>query len=261
MPNSHGDFVWYELITTEPEKAEDFYRTVFDWKTRDAGHPDMRYTLIEAGSADVGGVMELPAEARDAGGKPGWIGYVGVENVDTAARKVTEGGGAIHRQPADIPGVGRFAIAADPQGAAFCLFADSNGGTSEANSMAVGHIGWNELHSTDWKSGFDFYAKQFGWSKDEAMDMGPMGTYQLFRTGGENAVGGMMDDKAFPRPAWLFYVSVDDIDATLDRVTANGGQLVHGPSEVPGGMWIINALDPQGAMFAAVGPRASKGEQ
>lgn len=259
MPNSQNDFVWYELLTTQPEKAESFYSDVFGWSARDSGMPDMRYTLLSASSADIGGVMELPADVRDAGGKPGWIGYVGVDDVDAAAAKVTQDGGTIHREPDDIPGVGRFAVAADPQGAAFCLFSTASEGKSDARSMKTGHIGWNELHSTDWKSGFDFYEKQFGWAKSQAMDMGPMGTYQIFNAGKDD-LGGMMDDKEFPRPAWLFYVSVDDIDATLDRVTSNGGQLLHGPSEVPGGMWIINALDPQGAMFAAVGPRPNKGD-
>ncbi|RJF90997.1 VOC family protein [Sphingomonas cavernae] len=259
MSSSQSDFVWYELLTTEPEKAESFYSDVFGWNARDAGMPDMRYTLLSASDADIGGVMELPAELCDAGGKPGWVGYVGVEDVDAAAAKVAQDGGTIHRDPDDIPGVGRFAVAADPQGAAFCLFSTASEGTNAARSMKTGHIGWNELHSTDWKSGFDFYEKQFGWRKSEALDMGPMGTYQIFNAGKDD-LGGMLDDKEFPHPAWLYYVSVDDIDATLKRVTDKGGKLLYGPSEVPGGMWIINALDPQGAMFAAVGPRPNKGD-
>lgn len=257
MSGSQGDFVWYELVTTDPQKAESFYGDVFGWNTRDAGNPDMRYTLLSSNGADVGGVMKLPPEACDAGGKPGWIGYVGVDDVDAAAAKLVQDGGTIRRPPEDIPGVGRFAVAADPQGAVFCLFTGPSDGTSEARSMKTGHVGWNELHSNDWKSGFDFYEKQFGWRKSEAIDMGPMGTYQIFNAG-QDDLGGMMDDKEFPHPAWLYYVSVADIDATLDRVTANGGKILYGPGEVPGGMWIINALDPQGAMFAAVGPRPNK---
>ena len=99
-------------------------------------------------------------------------------------------------------------------------------------------------------------AKLFGWAKSDAFDMGEMGTYLLFNAGGD-AIGGMMNSPNFPRPAWLFDINVDDIDAAHKRLTAAGGQVLFGPSEVPGGGWIIQATDPQGAMFAIVGPRKS----
>jgi predicted enzyme related to lactoylglutathione lyase len=64
-----------------------------------------------------------------------------------------------------------------------------------------------------------------------------------------------MNSPDFPRPSWLFYFNVDDIDAAHRRIAANGGTLMHGPSEVPGGQWIVQASDPQGVVFAVVGPR------
>ena len=82
-----------------------------------------------------------------------------------------------------------------------------------------------------------------------------MGLYQLFCTGGE-AVGGMMTKvPEMPVAAWLYYFNVDAIDAAAQRVTAAGGKVVNGPMEVPGGSWIINAADPQGALFALVAPK------
>jgi predicted enzyme related to lactoylglutathione lyase len=88
------------------------------------------------------------------------------------------------------------------------------------------------------------------------MDMGPMGTYLLFNAGGD-AIGGMMNDPAFKRPMWLYYFNVDDIEAAQARVQAAGGSVLNGPHEVPGGSWVIQAQDPQGAKFALVGPRKS----
>ena len=82
-----------------------------------------------------------------------------------------------------------------------------------------------------------------------------MGTCLLFNAGGD-AIGGMMNSPDLPRPAWLFYFNVEDIDAAHRRLTDAGGQVRFGPTEVPGGGWIIQATDPQGAMFALVGPRA-----
>jgi predicted enzyme related to lactoylglutathione lyase len=84
--------------------------------------------------------------------------------------------------------------------------------------------------------------------------MGPMGIYQLFATR-DVPVGGMMTrNDAIPAPVWLYYFNVDEIGAAVARVTDAGGQVLNGPHQVPGGSWIAQCRDPQGAMFAMVGP-------
>ena len=101
-----------------------------------------------------------------------------------------------------------------------------------------------------------FYADMFGWTKADAIDMGPMGKYQLFNHG-DKTIGGMMQKPPnIPVAMWNFYFNTSDVDAASARVTAAGGKVVHGPVEVPGGQWIVQALDPQGALFAVVGARA-----
>jgi predicted enzyme related to lactoylglutathione lyase len=251
-PNS---FVWYELMTTDLDAAETFYRAVVGWTAQDSGQPDMRYTIMSAGEKMVAGLMTLPPEVSEAGGRPAWLGYIGTPDVDAATAGVKRAGGAVHRPPADIPGVGRFSVVADPQGAVFMLFTPNGGEASPVPPGTPGRVGWHELYAADWKTAFDFYAGQFGWTKDQAVDMGEMGIYQLFAAGGP-AIGGMMNKPDMvPMPAWLFYFNVDAADAAAARVTANGGQLLMGPMEVPGGSWILQAMDPQGAIFALVAPR------
>lgn len=249
MANSH---VWYELITTDQPAAERFYADVVGWKMTDSGMPGMKYTIINAGETPVGGVMSM-----DNGPPPVWMGYIGVDDVDAYAAKVKAAGGAVHKGPEDIPGVGRFAVVVDPQGAAFVLFKGNGAPDPEPLPyMTPGTTGWHELHTTDWEAAWDFYSGLFGWAKDEAMDMGPMGTYQLFGTGaGANAVGAMFNSSDAPRPMWLYYFGVPSIAAAQAKIEAGGGKVINGPMEVPGGMWIVNALDPQGAMFALVGPK------
>jgi hypothetical protein len=149
---------------------------------------------------------------------PFWMGYFGVPDIDAAAARLTGAGGTVHRGPFDIPDVGRIALVADPQGAGFAMIT----GVSDQPS--------------------------------DALDMGPAGTYQLVAADGIQ-IGGMMNSPNFQQPAWLYYFGVDGIDAASARVTANGGAILHGPSEVPGGAFISQAQDPQGAMFALVGPR------
>jgi uncharacterized protein len=258
MSDSHGKFCWYELLTTDPTAAGAFYTRVIGWNIEDSGHPGMAYSLFKLAAQGIGGMMALPEEARKSGARPGWMGYIWVRDLDAAVTKLRASGGAIHRPAEDIPGIGRFAVVADPQGAAFVLFrnfGDQEGPTHAPG--APGTIGWQELHAVDPEGAFDFYANQFGWTKADALDMGePMGIYQIFSIN-DVPIGGMMkkmDD--FPIPFWLFYINIDDIDAAVARVTVANGKVLNGPHQVPGGSWIVQGLDPQGAMFALVGPRA-----
>jgi predicted enzyme related to lactoylglutathione lyase len=244
-------FAWYELMTSDLPAAQRFYADVAGWTIEDAGMPGMTYLLARAGGAIVAGLMTLPSEAT--GAVPGWLGYVGVADVDAAAEALAVAGGTVHRPPADIPGVGRFAVVADPQGAVFALFG-SDARPPQARPATPGHFGWHELHARDWEPAFAFYSGLFGWQKAEAMDIGPMGTYQLFATGGA-PVGGMMTVAQAPAPYWLFYITVADVDAATARLTEGGGTVLYGPTEVPGGSWIVQARDPQGAVFAVTGPR------
>jgi len=255
MTMSSSNFVWYELMTTDDEAAATFYKAVIGWNAADSGLADRRYTIFSAGKVGVGGAIALPAEAVRSGAKPMWEGYIGVDDVDGYVARVKRAGGTVHRAAEDIPGVGRFAMAADPQGAPFILFTPSPGAGQPPERPAPGTpglTGWHELHAADWKSAFAFYSDLFGWQEADAVDMGPMGVYQLFSAGGE-AIGGMMTKMdATPAPMWLYYFNVEAIAAAGARVTDNGGRVVNGPHEVPGGSWVVQCLDPQGAMFALV---------
>ena len=258
MTRYHGRFGWYELMTSDTAAALAFYRAVIGWDYQDAGMPGMDYGLLKAGDTAVAGLMAIPADACAAGAKPGWIGYVAVDDVDAVAAGFAADGGTVHRAPADIPGVGRFAIVSDPQGATLAIITEPESATAERlQPMKAGHGSWHELLAPDWDAALSFYAPRFGWGKVQAIDMGPMGTYQLYGPNDE-AIGGMMTrPQGFSGPPWTYYFAVDEINAALDRVKVHGGTLLNGPQEVPGGAWIIQALDPQGAMFALVAPPAA----
>lgn len=253
---SASPFVWYELMTSDATAAEAFYRSVIGWQTADAGMPGMRYTLLSVGDTAIAGLMDLPAEARTAGARPGWLGYIAVDDVDARLAQLLQAGGAVHHPAQDIPGVGRFATVADPQGAAFCLFKGSSAEQPPQPAAGTpGSFGWHELCAGDLVSAWPFYSSLFGWTKDEAMDMGAMGIYQLFAAGGP-AIGGMMTrPPEVPQPCWLYYVNVEAIDAAAARVKAASGQLISEPMAVPGGSWVVQCLDPQGAMFAMLAPK------
>ena len=253
--STHSTFVWHELMTTDPVAATAFYTAVIGWKAQDSGMSEVPYTILSVGETPIGGLMELPIDARANGARPGWIGYIGVDDVDACVAAIAACGGAVLLPPFDIANVGRIAMVSDPQGAAFYVM---RGASDEASTACdperAGHGAWHELHATDGTRATDFYTSQFGWGKSRGVDMGPMGLYQLFSVEGRD-LGGIMTNARFPRPAWLVYFRVDGIERAAARISQAGGQVINGPMEVPGGGWIVNGLDPEGAMFALTGTR------
>ena len=123
-----GNFVWHELRTTDMKAAEAFYTHVVGWQAKGSGDPGgVPYTLLSAGGLDTAGLMGLAPEMVEGGMKPGWVGFIGVDDVDAYAKRVEQGGGKLHCAPMDIPNVGRFASAEDPQGAVFALHSKKKG--------------------------------------------------------------------------------------------------------------------------------------
>ncbi len=253
-----NQFFWYELMTSDVKAAEAFYSAVIGWTTTPFEGSAHDYTVVNAGDRGVGGLMTLPPEAAANGMKPCWIGYVHVTDIDAKVAEVQAAGGKLHKGPDPIPTVGRFAVVSDPQGAMFNMLQPEGPDMPAMERGTIGKIDWNELHSSDWESGYEFYAKLFGWSKTTSMDMGPMGTYQLFSMGSDGDDGGMMNlagEEAKLPPYWGFYVSVDAAEAAAERIRANGGTVLMGPHEVPGPSYIVTGMDPQGAMFSVVAPK------
>ena len=248
---SHGAFCWYELATTDTQAARAFYADVIGWSADDV--PGMQYTLLKAGDAMVGGLMPLPDHVRAAGIPPHWIAYIAVDDVDQYTTRAQAAGATLRHGPADIQGVGRFAILTDPQHAAFTLFKGMGEAPPPPAAMTPGHVGWHELRTTDQNAAFDFYAGLFGWTRADALDMGPMGTYQMFAQDGVTR-GGIMTGEPGAKPAWLLYFNVDALDRAAQRAQLAGGMIISGAQEVPGGLWVAQLRDPQGASFAIVSP-------
>src|SRR5271156_1778489 len=119
-----SNFVWYELVTSDAKAAEVFYRGVVGWDADvQAGlTPGEPYTILKAGKVPVAGMMAMPKEFFASGNKPGWIGYIGVEDVEAYTKRVQAAGGKVYRPVQEIPSVGQFSIVSDPQGTVFALF-------------------------------------------------------------------------------------------------------------------------------------------
>jgi predicted enzyme related to lactoylglutathione lyase len=252
--NSHGRFVWYELITTDVEAAKAFYAEVLGWGVEDAGHG---YTLFTARGATVSGLMHLSEEAKRMGLRPSWLGYVGVDDVDASVERIKQLGGTAY-PPMQIPNVSHLSVAVDPQKATIAVFKWLNGRREPPELNAPGGVGWHELLADDWEKAWPFYSELFGWQKGEA-ETSATGPYQVFSVGGQMIGGMIKKPPVIANTFWLYYFNVGDIDDAIKRIRARGGTILEGPSEVPGSRWIVQAVDPQGAVFALEGKRRFDG--
>lgn len=112
---THGAFSWSELITTDPAAAADFYGPLFGWQIETMDMPAGPYRVVKLGDQAIGGIMSMPLGAPAM--PPNWGCYVTVDQVDALVERVVDLGGTVIVAPMPVPGVGRFAVIQDPQGA------------------------------------------------------------------------------------------------------------------------------------------------
>ncbi len=260
MGDQHGDFIWYELLTTDPDAAQRFYSAVVGWDFAPSGMPCGDYRFFSYAGQGIGGMLHITPEDCAKGARAAWLGYIGVNDVDASAASIQAAGGHVYIPPTDIPGVGRFAMVSDPQGHPFYLMRGSSPEASKSFSMdGIGHCVWNELNAQEHKAMLAFYGEQFGWQSGDFMDMGPMGEYRFITQNGVS-IGAMMTvTPGTQDPQWTYYFMVADIDVAAAAIVAEGGQVLQGPSEVPGTLFMVRGLDPLGTEFAIVGQRHGAG--
>jgi predicted enzyme related to lactoylglutathione lyase len=244
-----GRPVWYELMTTDTAAAETFYKKVIGWTSAPFGASPTPYTTFtRSGDANVAGLMKTPDGMNMP---PFWAMYVAVPKLEEAVAHIKRLKGSELSPVIEVPTVGRLQMMKDPQGAAFYIIEPSSNEERPEKAPEVGEASWHELMTTDATAAMKFYNEVFGWQPSEALDMGAMGKYQMFNRP-HGMIGGMMNkppEMAQVPPHWLIYFRVPDINAAAERVKANGGKILNGPMEVPGGDWVLNAMDPQGAAF------------
>jgi predicted enzyme related to lactoylglutathione lyase len=245
-----GRPVWYELMTSDPAAAETFYKKVVGWTAAPFEESPNPYTVFKrSGDVGVAGLMKTPDGMNMP---PFWSMYIAVPKLEEALAHIKRLGGSELSGIIDVPTVGRLEMVKDPQGAAFYIIEPEPRGERPETAPEVGEASWHELMTTDMDAAMKFYQDVFGWKPSESMDMGEMGRYQMFDRP-HGMIGGMMNkgpEMANVPPYWGIYFRVPDVDAAVERVKANGGQILNGPMEVPGGDRILNALDPQGAAFS-----------
>ena len=111
----------FEFLSDDPEKSRRFYSTVFGWKYDDSSMPG--YTLIDTGSEPGGGLMKRPEQA------PGVVlnVYFLVDDMRKTLDTIKASGGMVLVDQTEIPNVGWWAFAADPEGIPFGIYKSAQG--------------------------------------------------------------------------------------------------------------------------------------
>ena len=245
-----GRPLWYELMTTDMKAAETFYKKVVGWTSAPFEGSPQPYTIFSrSAEVPVGGVMPTP---QGLTAPPFWAMYVGVPKLEETRDRITKLGGGECSPVIEVPNIGRMQMMKDPQGAAFYIYQPASADQPPEAAAEVGEASWHELMTTDAPAAMKFYTEIFGWQPSETLDMGPIGKYHMFNRP-HGMIGGMMNkppEMANVPPNWQIYFRVPAIDAAVERIKQNGGQILNGPMEVPGGDMVLNAMDPQGAAFS-----------
>jgi uncharacterized protein len=247
-----GRFAWYELLTTDTASAEAFYTDVVGYTTQQWGEGAKPYTMWMADETAIGGLKTLPDEAKAMGAPPHWLAYVATPDIKDTVEKAEGLGAKVLMPVMAIPDVGHVAIFADPQGAVLGLLQPESDMPRCASPKEPGVISWNELMAGDPNAGWEFYKELFGWEKTSEMDMGqPYGKYLMYGQG-EKTYGGFMNiPEGCKGPAsWVYYATVKDIEASVERAREKGGKVLNGPMDIPGGGKVAQIMDIEGAAFA-----------
>jgi predicted enzyme related to lactoylglutathione lyase len=246
----HGQFVWYELTTPDPEAAMKFYPRLTNWGTQ---RFDDDYMMWTQDGIPFAGLFRLNDEMKARGTPPNWMPYIETSDVDGTSSKAKSLGATIIVEPNDIPGTGRIAVVRDPQGAVFGIYKPFNQSIAWNGNPVLGKPSWHELMTSDHEAAEKFYSALFNWEKISEMDMGGGQMYHMFgQKGGSGMYGGMFsmnDEWKGMHPFWLVYFHVKDVGKAVESATKNGATIQRPQMDIPGGSIAILG-DPQGAGFA-----------
>ncbi|MFD7628786.1 VOC family protein [Streptomyces sp. NPDC059851] len=244
---------WVDLGTPDTEGAAAFYAGLFGWEYRPGGEEVGGYGMFRLDHKIVAGGTAVTAEQTP----PGWTVYFQSSDADATAAAVTQAGGTVRYEPADVQDYGRMAVFADPEGAAFATW-QPHGNTGLDAVQEVGTLCWAELCTADVAAAKDFYCSVFGWEIAEMAFEG--GSYKMAKPAGSpdrEAFGGLVPIAGDPvedsgRPYWTPYFEVADCDATAARAEDTGGEVRLAPVSMEGVGRFAKLADPYGARFAVI---------
>jgi len=242
---------WVDLMTSDVDRARDFYGRLFGWTASDPDETFGGYfNFSKDGILVAGGMAAMP----EAGPPNVWSVYLASDDARKTVEVATANGAQVIAPAMDVADMGTMAVMIDPTGAVIGTWQP---GTHKGFGIHAenGTPSWFELHTKDHAAAVEFYRTVFGW------DTSAVGDTDDFRyttaNDGEQQLAGVMDASAFlPSEVpshWAVYFGTDDTDATLAKIVELGGSVVEPAQDTPYGRLAV-AADPMGARFRLVAP-------
>ena len=244
-----GKFIWFDLATPAIADQKKFYGDVFGWTFETPIRTDDAYVVIRNRGRSIAGMFRHEPPGGEQDGAT-WISLMSVEDPDGASATVMANGGSVEIEPTNIAGRGRHAVFLDPAGAVFGVL-HSDSGDPPDEVVEVGGIIWADLFARDVDAVTQFYALL---APFEISDRGVTEevTRKVLSAHGMPRAGIVPVDEEANRSAWVPYVRVDDIAATLERVVAGGGFAIVPPDETLHGGNVAIFVDPNGGVTGIV---------
>jgi uncharacterized protein len=241
-----GAPTWIDLSTSDTDRAQEFYGSVFGWTFEAAGPDYGGYINASKDAHPVAGLMYNDPQWNSP---DGWSTYFHTADVQATVAHVKSAGGTTCVEPMEVEDKGWMAMATDPSGAFFGLWQP----TGHLGFEIVGEPGtpvWHELTTRDFAKAVDFYQQVLGWQTEWVSDSDEF-RYTTAVFDGEQLLG-VMDGSAFmPQGVpsqWAFYLGAEDVDKALELITDNGGAVLRPANDTPYGR-LASAADPTGATF------------
>jgi predicted enzyme related to lactoylglutathione lyase len=248
QPNATTDSApsWVDLSSADAAASREFYGRLFGWQIE--VNPDPQYggyALAKIDGKDAAGI----GPKMDPNAPTAWNLYIGSDDVDGLARRVSDAGGTVVMAPFDVGDQGRMAVFQDPSGAFISSWQGTRMGGFE--TTAANSFGWAEVNARGVDKALAFYTSVFGWDTRTS----PMGEgqppYTEFLRDGASVAGAWEMSPMVPAQVpsyWLVYFGVEDVDAAFGRAIELGAQELVAPQDMPGGRFAVVA-DPQGTSF------------
>jgi predicted enzyme related to lactoylglutathione lyase len=243
--STQGRWIWAELFTSDVAEAKAFYGSVFGWQFETRGTSEKPYTLVLNEGRPVAGMLRHPAAKEDVL-RSRWVGLVSVGDVDDVSDRARNAGASILLDPVDLPGRGRVALVADPEGARFGLLATGAAGDPPDVMPEAGGWLWHELWAHSAMQAADFYRETLGYKIKRTGKAASKTEWHLVAGGFPRA--GIIQHGASGLPsAWLHYIRVDNLQQTIERVKRTGGSVLIAPTREFRQGHAAVIVDPMGA--------------
>lgn len=248
-----GLFGWIDLVTTDVDRAKDFYSGLFGWEFESIPTPmGVSYTMCRLGGKQVAGMGPQPPDLTEAGVPSMWNSYVLVDSVDDTCTVAEKAGGVVVMPAMDVMTEGSMAMIADPGGAVFGIWEPRDHKGAEVFNVP-GALTWNELQTRDLAAAMPFYSELFGWRWEEMPDSGGYQVAHLdTKAGPDTSNGGAMTmPEAVPAEVpsyWGVYFAVTDCEQSVAVAERLGGSVFMPPMELGPGVY-AGVGDPTGGMF------------